>query len=87
MHVTRLHRIHAMAQLIDAGKQPEGTQATSSLRPAAAVSAQVVLLHPARGAPTVTSRRPVWHKDNFGFWLLVCVLISLVFSLIYRSLV
>ena len=32
------------------------------------------------------SRRPIWHKDNFGFWLIVCILISLVFSLIYRSL-
>jgi hypothetical protein len=32
------------------------------------------------------SARPVWHKDNFGFWLLGCVLISVVFSVVYRSL-
>ena len=32
------------------------------------------------------SRRPIWHKDNFGFWLAVCIVISLVFSIIYRSL-
>lgn len=31
------------------------------------------------------SARPVWHKDNYGFWLLACVLISVVFSVVYRA--
>lgn len=28
---------------------------------------------------------PVWHKDNYGFWLLACVMISVVFSVVYRA--
>jgi hypothetical protein len=30
--------------------------------------------------------RPVWHKDNRGFWFVVCVGISLVFALVYAAL-
>lgn len=33
------------------------------------------------------SRRPIWDKNNVGFWLTVCVLISLLFSVIYRAMV
>lgn len=40
-----------------------------------------------RQANRTMSRRPIWHRDNYGFWLLVCIIISLVFSLIYRSVV
>lgn len=29
---------------------------------------------------------PVWHKDNRGFWFVVCVGASLVFALIYSAL-
>lgn len=29
---------------------------------------------------------PVWHKDNRGFWFVVCVGISLVFALVYAVL-
>jgi len=29
---------------------------------------------------------PVWHKDNRGFWFVVCVAASLVFALIYSAL-
>lgn len=29
------------------------------------------------------ARRPIWDKDNFGFWLVVCVVISLLFSIIH----
>jgi hypothetical protein len=32
------------------------------------------------------SRKPIWDKNNFGFWLVVCILISLVFSLVYHAL-
>jgi hypothetical protein len=35
----------------------------------------------------VMSRRPLWHKNNYGFWLCVCIVISLVFSLIYRRMI
>ena len=31
------------------------------------------------------SKPPIWDKNNVGFWLTVCVLISLVFSLLYRA--
>jgi hypothetical protein len=30
-------------------------------------------------------RKPVWDKNNFGFWLLVCILISLAFSILWRA--
>lgn len=31
-------------------------------------------------------RLPVWHKDNVEFWLVVCILISIAFALIYQPL-
>jgi len=31
------------------------------------------------------SPKPIWHKDNFGFWLTVCVLISLAFSVVWHA--
>ncbi|GAA0695898.1 hypothetical protein FHW84_004415 [Dyella sp. SG562] len=47
-------------------------------------SAPAAAAKPARagddGAP------PVWHKDNRGFWFVVCVAASLVFALIYSAL-
>lgn len=30
-------------------------------------------------------REPLWHKDNHGFWLVVCIAISFAFSFIYRA--
>jgi hypothetical protein len=42
-------------------------------------------LRAASGEPQV-NRKPVWDKDNFGFWLAVCILISLLFSIIYHAL-
>jgi hypothetical protein len=37
-----------------------------------------------REAPEM-SRPTIWHKNNYGFWLFVCVVISLLFSIIYRA--
>lgn len=34
--------------------------------------------------PTETNL-PVWHKDNYGFWLLACVMITMAFSVIQRA--
>jgi hypothetical protein len=42
-------------------------------------------MHPASRESQV-SRKPIWDKDNFGFWLAVCILISLLFSIIYHAL-
>jgi hypothetical protein len=62
------------------------------LRPAAAASAPrirpAVQPLPLRPAPDEqpSSQKPIWDKDNFGFWLTVCVLISLVFSIAWRAL-
>ncbi len=27
---------------------------------------------------------PIWHKDHAEFWYVVCIVISVVFALIYR---
>ncbi|MGH8159308.1 MAG: hypothetical protein ACREPQ_14400 [Rhodanobacter sp.] len=32
---------------------------------------------------TFDSKLPIWHKDNFGFWLAVCCGLSLMFTAIY----
>lgn len=40
---------------------------------------------PIRSEQAAMTKRPLWHKDNVGFWLSVCVVISVVFSLIYRA--
>lgn len=37
-------------------------------------------------APPAEKDRPVWHKDNHGFWLLACVMISVFFSVVLRAL-
>ena len=29
--------------------------------------------------------KPMWDKDNFGFWLTVCILLSLAFSIVWRA--
>jgi hypothetical protein len=29
---------------------------------------------------------PLWHRDNHEFWYVVCIVISVVFALVYRSL-
>lgn len=31
------------------------------------------------------SRKRIWDKDNVGFWLTVCILISLAFSIVWRA--
>jgi hypothetical protein len=82
-----------MGHRIEAEHDQEGaSSATVSLRPVAAPSA--LRSHPAAApaparAPQETppaARKPIWDKDNFGFWLAVCVAISLVFSLVYHTL-
>ena len=42
---------------------------------------------PRRRETVAMSRRPIWHKNNFGFWLSVCIIVSLLFSIIYRSVI
>lgn len=32
------------------------------------------------------TRPPLWHKDNPGFWLAVCVALSAVFAVVYTAL-
>ncbi|UGB37060.1 hypothetical protein [Frateuria soli] len=87
-----LHRIHAMAHRIDAEHDQDGGHgAVVMLRPEAATSAPGV--HPApRPLPprpardeAPESRKPIWDKDSFGFWLTVCILISLAFSILWHS--
>lgn len=81
-----------MAHPIDAEHDQDGGHgAVVMLRPEAATPAprarpasRPLPPHPARDdAPE--SRKPVWDKDNFGFWLAVCVLISLVFSIVWQA--
>lgn len=81
-----------MAHRIDAEHDQEGGHgAVASLRPGSIASARVrtapqpAPLRAASGEPQV-NRKPVWDKDNFGFWLAVCILISLLFSIIYHAL-
>ncbi|WP_424682599.1 hypothetical protein [Frateuria sp. YIM B11624] len=82
-----------MAHRIDAEHDQEGGHgAVISHRPGAAApaasvrpAAQPVPLRPAQEEPEA-SRKPIWDKNNFGFWLTVCVLISLAFSIVWRSL-
>ena len=81
-----------MAQRIDAEHDQEGGQgAVVSLRPGTAAPAP--RNRPA--APTAPSPaaqeapaggKPIWDKNNFGFWLAVCIVVSLVFSIVYRAL-
>jgi len=29
---------------------------------------------------------PIWHKNNYEFWLVVCIAISIAFALVYTTL-
>lgn len=81
-----------MAHQIDAEHDQEGGHgAVISPRPGVASPAssarpavQPVPLRPAQAEPQV-SRKPIWDKNNFGFWLTVCILISLAFSIALRA--
>ncbi len=79
-----------MAQLSDVEKRLRDERGQNVPRPAPSIeraraSNEPVVLYPARQREANPPSRPFWHKDNYGFWLAVCVLISLVFSVIYRS--
>ena len=80
-----------MAHRIDAEHDQDGGHgAVVMLRPGAVTSApriqpaaQPLPSAPARSEPP--SRKPIWDKDNFGFWLTMCILISLAFSIAWRA--
>lgn len=82
-----------MAHRIDAEHDQDGGHGAvvslqpSPLAPAPRVrpSLQSAPSPPTHGEPQV-NRKPIWDKDNFGFWLAVCVLISLLFSIVYHAL-
>jgi hypothetical protein len=81
-----------MAHRIDAEHDQEGGHgAVVSPRPGTAAPApsarpafQPAPLPPARRKPPV-GRKPIWDKNNVGFWLTVCILVSLAFSMIWRA--
>jgi hypothetical protein len=81
-----------MAHRIDAEHGQEGGQGAVVSQPPGAVTpasparpaAQPVPLHPVQGKPQV-GRKPIWDKNNVGFWLAVCIAISLAFSVLYRA--
>jgi hypothetical protein len=80
-----------MVRSIDADHDQDGHGAVVMLRPGTAPSlprarpaAHPVPARPPQEKPPAT-RKPVWDKDNFGFWLTVCVLISLAFSIAWRA--
>lgn len=89
----RPQRIHAMSHRIDAEHEQDVAQgAVVNLRPGRAApaphaspAARPDPARPARGESPVTST-PIWDKNNFGFWLAMCILISLVFSIVYHAL-
>jgi hypothetical protein len=78
-----------MVHPIDAEHDQDGGHgAVVMLRPAAAPAparraAQPAPSRPAQGESV--GRKPIWDKDNFGFWLSVCILISLAFSIAWRA--
>ncbi|MGN2250674.1 hypothetical protein ACFWZ1_11460 [Frateuria sp. GZRe14] len=82
-----------MVHSIDAEHDQDGGHGgVVMLRPASATSlprvrpaAQPAPSRSPQGKPPV-ARKPVWDKDNFGFWLTVCVLISFVFSIAWHAL-
>ncbi|HEV2623261.1 MAG TPA: hypothetical protein VGU65_14415 [Frateuria sp.] len=61
--------------------RPQATQPTSRTRPAS----QPLPIDSAQEAPQPGGKR-LWDKNNFGFWLAVCIAISLVFSIVYHAL-
>lgn len=82
-----------MAHRIELGQEHEGATGATGLRSAAVVPLIRPVPAPTEAAPSPSqrevpnvSRRPMWDKNNFGFWLAVCVAISLVFSIVYRAL-
>lgn len=82
-----------MAHPIDVEHDQEGGSATvTRLRPGSAVPAprrhavDPAPLRPERSARDVNAAKPIWDKNNFGFWLAACVLISLLFSIVYHAL-
>ncbi|WP_217638755.1 hypothetical protein [Frateuria terrea] len=85
------HRIHAMAHRIDAEHDQEGGHgAVVSPRPG--IASPAAKLPPVRPASlrlaqeeADQARKPIWDKNNFGFWLTVCILISLAFSVIWHA--
>ncbi|MGN2243708.1 hypothetical protein ACFWZU_09400 [Frateuria sp. GZRR33] len=87
------HRIHAMAHRIDAEHDQDGGHgAVVMLRPGVATAAprvrpanQPLPSRPTQAEPPADPK-PIWDKDNFGFWLTVCILISLVFSIAWHAL-
>ena len=92
IQVWRAHRIHEMAHRIDAEHDQDGGHAAVvSLRPGSATPAararpavEPFPPRPAQGG-SQANRKPIWDKDNFGFWLTVCILISLVFSIAWHA--
>lgn len=81
-----------MAHRIDAEHEQEGgSGAVVSLRPQVSQAAprarpvvRPVSATPEQEAPTGGKR--FWDKNHFGFWLAVCIAISLLFSIVYRAL-
>ncbi|MBP1475356.1 hypothetical protein J7I44_13670 [Frateuria sp. MAH-13] len=82
-----------MAHRIDAEHdQDGGPGAVVMLRPGVATSAprvrpasQPLPSRPTQAEPP-SGHKPIWDKDNFGFWLTVCIVISLIFSIAWRAL-
>lgn len=79
-----------MAHRIDAEHDHDGGQVvllrpgTVTAVPRTPAAAQPIPLRPAQGERPV-SRKPIWDKDNFGFWLSVCILASLAFSIVWHA--
>jgi len=81
-----------MAHRIDAEQdQDAGHGAVVALRPRSVTSAprafpagHPVPLRPAQRQPRV-ARKPIWDKDNVGFWLVACILLSVAFAVVYRA--
>ena len=80
-----------MVHRIDAEHDQEGGRSVVSLRPRPGAAPHAARIQPAaepvspRETPKV-ARKPLWDKNNFGFWLVVCILVSLLFSIVYRAL-
>ncbi|MCX7514129.1 hypothetical protein [Frateuria sp. STR12] len=55
--------------------------------PAARVhpATQPAPLRPVQDDASTARRKPIWDKNNVGFWLTACILASLVFSIAWRA--